>query len=261
MKQFKIITLILLIVYNIPSLSAQISDNPINILSEKLLQNELMANRFIKNFVFIKSNTFRKKTMADMDKSIALFDNNLSYVILHLPDNKKVKEDFMKLQNFWNIYRINVTDFTKENYKSLMAKTFKLRKYIRDLNKNVFERHPQYSKNKKAIELAKLAVENSKKIDGIATAYILKNVLKVNNSDVYFDLDMASVNKNLKKIGKYKQLNTKAKDIIADLKNTAKSIYMLLHKEKVNPKMIYAYDSSFGKKNFKLFKYIIQTIE
>ncbi len=243
------------------STEAQISDNPIGVLSEKLLQNEMISNRFIRDFSFMKINTFKKKTMADMDKSVALFDNNLSYIVLHLPNNNKVKQDFVKLQNFWNIYRLKITDFQSENYRSLITGTNKLRKYMQQLTNDIFDKHPEYSGYKKAIELARLATSNSKKIDAIATVYVLKNALNVSDANNYFDMDMTGFKKNLKKIGKLKGLDTKALEIIEDLKVTLESVKILLQKEKFNPKMMYAYNSTFGKKNYKLFIYIIQTIK
>ena len=260
MKQLHIIILTLLIGLNIHPISAQVSDNPLDVLSEKLLQNELLSNRFLRNFVFIKTNTFKKKSMADMDKSIALFDDNLSYIILHLPYDIKVKEDFLKLQNFWNIYRINISDFEKDNYKSLVNKTRRINKYIEQLNKDIFNKHPDYSKYKKSIEIAQLAVYNGKKTDELVTAYILKYAINFDETG-YFDIDLGTMRKNLKKIGKFKHLNPKAKALIPDLITTLESISRLLEKEKFNPKMIYAYDYSYANKSFKLLKNLIQTTQ
>ncbi len=260
MKPFKIIILIFAINFlSVPAFS-QIPDNPIKELSEKLLQNEMLSYRFFRNFVFIKTNTFKKKTMADMDKGIALFDNNLSYIVLHLPEHHKIQQDFLKLQNFWNIYRLNITNFEKDNYQSLIVKTKKLHKFIHQLNSDILDKHPGYSTNKKPIELAKLAIENSKKTDAIAIVYVLQKGLNFPDAINYFDVDMISYKKNLKKIGKFKALNPKAKSLIDDLKAILESIKILLQKENFNPKMMYAYSNTFGKKNFKLFNYLIQTI-
>ena len=253
MKQLYILIFTLFIGLNVSPVNAQISDNPLNVLSEKLLQNELLSNRFLRNFVFIKTNTFKKKSMADMDKSIALFDDNLSYIILPLPYDIKIKNDFLKLQNFWNIYRINITDFEKDNYKSLVIKTQRLGKYIKQLNKDIFNKHPEYAKYKKRIEIAELAVYNGKKTDEIAYAYVLKNALNFTETG-YFDIDLSTMKKNLKKIGKFKHLDSKAKTLIPDLKTTLESISRLLEKEKFNPKMMYAYDYSYTNKTFKLLK-------
>ena len=260
MKILRIIILSFYISFYTSSTVAQISENPIDILTEKLLQNELIVNRFMRDFVFIKTNTFKKKAMADMDKSIALFDDNLSYIILHLPQSNKIKNNFLKLQNFWNIYRLNVNDFESDNYQSLLKKTRKLRKYIKELNKDIFDKHPDYSKNKKAIELARLAAANGKKIDAIATVYVLKYGLDFPEAVNFFDVDMTGYKKNLKKIRKFKTLPPKTKELVEDLKITLESIKILLQKEKYNPKMMFAYNSSFGKKNFKIFNNIIQTI-
>ena len=261
MRQFQIIILTLFIGFNILPLDAQISDNPLNILSEKLAQNELLSNRFFRDFVFIKTNTFKKKSMADMDKSVALFDDNLTYIILHLPYNRKVKEDFLKLQNFWNIYRINITDFEKDNYESLAEKTHRLKKYIKQLNKDVLDKHPEFSKNQKSIEKAQLILDNGKNTDAIAAVYVLENALNIKDADSYFNFDLKSMKKNLKKIGKSKILNQKTKNLAVDLKTTLESIGILLKKEKFNPKMMYAYNDSYTRKTFKLLRYIIETIK
>ncbi len=258
MKQLQIFILTLIISFNTSNATAQISDNPIDVLSEKLLQNELLTNRFLKNFVFIKTNTFKKKALADMDKSIALFDDNLSYIILHLPYDRKVKEDFLKLQNFWNIYRVNITDFEKDKYKSLVIKTQRFGKYIKQLNKDIFNKHPEYPKYKKRVEIGQLAVYNGKKNDEIAIAYVLKYAINFPELGL-FDIDLGAMRKKLKKIGKFKHLNPKAKALIPDLKTTLESVSHLLEKEKFNPKMIYAYDYSYTNKTFKLLKYLFQT--
>ncbi len=261
MKQFiSLIIILFTVITTLPSI-AQVSDNPFDVLGKKLLQNELLSNHFIRDFVFIKTNTFKKKSMIDMDKSIALFDDNLSYIVLHLPDNNKVKEDFLRLQNFWDIYRIKITDFDNNNYQSILVKTYKIRKFIHQLTNDIFDKHPEYSDYKKSFELAKLAVENSKKIDAIATVYMFKKGLNFSDVENYFDVDLTGIKKNLKKIGKLKGLDTRAKDIIEDLKITLESIKILLQKEKFNPKMMYAYNITFNKKNFKLFNYILQIIK
>ncbi len=258
MKQIYLLIFTIFIGINYSPVNAQISDNPLDVLSEKLLQNELLTNRFLRNFIFIKTNTFKKKSMADMDKSIALFDDNLSYIILHLPYDIKIKNDFLKLQNFWNIYRVNITDFEKDNYRSLVVKTQRLGKYIKQLNKDIFNKHPEYSKFKKRIEIGQLAVHNGKKTDEIAIAYVLKYAINFSELS-FFNIDIGNMRKNLKRIGKFKHLNPKAKALIPDLKTTLESIDRLLEKEKFNPKMMYAYDYSYTNKTFKLLKYLIQT--
>ncbi len=260
MKHLSIFILIVFLSLTPSKISAQISDNPIDVLTQKLLQNELLSNRFIRNFVFIKTNTFKKKAMADMDKSLAKFDDNLSYIILHLPYDKKTKEDFLKLQNLWSIYRLDVTDYNKEHYKKLILKTRKLEKYINALNKDVLIKHPAYGRNKKNISLAELAVQNGKDIDKIAAAYVLQNGLNFPDAFNYFEINSGDFNKNLKKIGKFKKLAGKTHDLILDLKTNLASIITLKDKGKYNPKMMYAYVNSYSKKTFKLLDIIIKTI-
>ncbi len=240
---------------------AQISDNPLDVLTQKLYENELLSNRFIKNFVFIKTNTFKKKSMIDMDRSLAKFDDNLSYIILHLPYDRKVKDDFLKLQNLWNIYRLKITDYDKENYKSLILKTRKLEKYLKELNKVILEKHPAASANKKSINMAHLVVSNGSTIDKIAAAYVLKYGLNLPDAFDRFEIDKGALHKNLKKLGKFKPIAKDIKPLLADLKTTQESILQLVHKEKYNPKMMHAYDNAYTKKAFKLLGIIIKTIK
>ncbi len=260
MKKQYILMLVLFMGLYTQNINAQISDNPIDVLVEKLYQNELLSNRFLRNFAFIKTNTFKKKTMLDMDKSLAKFDDNLSYIILHLPYDRKVKEDFLKLQNFWNIYRLNVTDYESERYHSLILKTRKLEMLIKQLNKAILDKHPAYSRNKKQIYLASLAVDNAKNIDKLAAAYVFKNGL--NYPQVYDELEIntSDLKKNLKKIGKYEALKGKADSLLFDLKSTINAINDLINKGQYKPKMMYAYTNAYTKITFKLLDIILKTI-
>jgi hypothetical protein len=195
-----------------------------------------------------------------MDKSLAMFDDNLSYIILHLPFDRKVKEDFLKLQNFWSIYRLDITNYDNEKYKSLAVKTRKLQHLIYQLNKDILNKHDGYSKNKKAITLISLAVDNNKNIDKLAAAYNFKYGLKhpeVLESMIFTQDDLK---RNLKKIKKYKVLKGTADDLLADLNNTVDAINSLLQKGKYNPKMMYAYVNFYSKKTFKLIDMIIKTM-
>ncbi len=261
MKKIYVLILVILLSFNNFKSHAQISDNPVSVLTQKIYENEMLSYRFLRNFVFIKTNTFKKKTMIDMDRSLAKFDDNLSYIILHLPYNIKVKEDFLKLQNLWNIYRLNITDYEKENYKSLIYKTRKLEKYLKELNKDILDKHPGYSPNSKNIDIAHLIVENGKTIDKIAAAYILKLGLNFPEAFNYFEIDEGDLNKNLKKIGKYKPIAKEVKDLLVDLKSTQESVFQLVKKEKYNPKMMYAYDNAYTKKAFKVLTIIIKNIK
>ncbi len=237
---------------------AQVNDNPIEVLSEKLYQNEMLSNRFFRNFVFIKTNTFKKKVLADMDKSLAKFDDNLSYVILHLPQNKDIKENYIKLQNYWNVYRINITNYDAKNYKSLIGKTQKLNKLISSLITSILRKHPQYGSHKKMIEMAQYNTENTKTVDNIAIAYILKNGLEMNEAFDYFDIDFGSLKKGLKKLGKNKNITALAPDLVNDLKTNLETIQSLLEKENYNPKMMYSNINNYSKKSFKLLDIILK---
>jgi len=245
---------------NFPVFS-QVNENPIEILSEKLFQNEMLSNRFFRNFVFIKTNTFKKKVMTDMDKSLAKFDNNLSYIILHLPYDKKVKEDYIKFQNFWNIYRINITNYDNKNYESLINKSKKLNKLISTLTTNILRKHKHYNNHKKMIEMTQYATENVKTIDNIAIAYVLKNGLNVDDAFDYFNIDYGSVKKGLKKIGKNKTITNVAPDLITDLKTNLQSIQSLTEKKEYAPKMMFSNVNNYSKKSFKLLDIILKNIK
>lgn len=257
----KKLLLYLFIIGSLWSTHAQINDNPINLLSEKILQNELLTNRFLRDFVFIKTNIFKKKILVDMDKSLAKFDDNLSYLILHLPQNSETKEDFIKLKNLWNIYRITITNYDKKNYKNLILKTRKLNKLFIKLKKDILSAHKDYDANKKLLELAGYAVENEKMMSGLATAYVLKGGLDMPEAFDYFEKDFGLMQKHLKKIGKNKALQASTADLITDLKNDLKSVQALLEKENYNPKIMFSNVNSYSKKSFKLLSIILQNIK
>jgi hypothetical protein len=257
----KKILLYVFIIGSLWSTRAQINDNPINVLTEKIMQNELLVNRFLRDFVFIKTNTFKKKVLIDMDKSLAKFDDNLSYLILHLPQNSESKDDFIKLQNLWNVYRIAITNYEKKNYKSLIIKTKKLNRQLKKLKKDVLINHKDYSKNKKFLELADYVADNEKMINGLATAYVLKGGLETPEAFDYFDTNFGFMEKHLKKLGKNKVLATSSASLINDLKNDLKSIKALSEKETFNPKMMYSNVNSYSKKSFKLLSNILQLIK
>ncbi len=260
MKKLYISLLVLLFGLSAQNIQAQISENPLDILVEKLYQNELLSNRFLRNFAFIKTNTFKKKSMIDMDKSVAKFDDNLSYIILHLPYDRKVKEDFLKLQNFWNIYRLDITDYESERYHSLISKTRKLEKLIVELNKTILDKHPAYSHNKKSIYMASLAVDNVKNVDKAAAVYVFKNGLHYPQITNELEINTGELKKNLKKISKFKALKGTADSLLFDLSSTADAINDLLNKGKYNPKMMYAYTNTYSKMTFKLLNLILKTI-
>jgi len=260
MKQFYVLLFMIILGFNYHTSTAQITDNPIDKLVEKIYQNDLLSTRFLRNFAFIKTNTFKKKAMLDMDKSIAMFDNNLSYIILHLPDNNKVKDDFLKLQNFWNIYRLDVTNYESEKYKSLSNKTIKFQQLINQLKKDVINKHNSYSRNKKAITIIDLAVKNNNNIDKLIISNLFKSGL--NQPEVIKPMNFTSndLKRNLKKIKKNKALKGKADDLILDLNNSVDAINSLLEKDKYKPKTMHAYVNFYSKKTFKLLEMIMNTI-
>ena len=240
---------------------AQVNDNPINELSLRLFQNEMLTHRFLKNFVFIQTNTFKKKTLVDMDKSLARFDDNLNYIVLHVPEKKEIQDDFMGLQEFWNVYRLFITDYENKNYKALVEKSKKFEKLTHKLTMNLLQEHPDYSANKKSINLALYDVENIKMLDKIATAYIMKGGLHVAKAYTYFNNDFDMIKKYLKKIAKYKKIAKFVAEDIEDLYTTLHSIETLYYDENYSPKIMYSQANAFTKKSYKILNIITNNIK
>jgi len=251
---------LLLLIFTISLLShkahSQVDENPIEKIAYKVLQNEMFSNRFLKNFVFIKTNFFKKKALSDMDKSIAKFDDNLSFIILHLPYDKEVKEAYIKLQNYWNIYRIALTNYENENYESLIIKTKKFNKLLANLSKSVIHKHHQYEKKKKLFEKIPYLVNSVKMVDNFAIAYVLKNSLELENAYNYFDLSFSDGKKYLKKLGKDKAKGNIYISIISDLNMSLDGIKNIFEKNSYSPKMMYSESNNFSKLAFKLLDHL-----
>jgi len=242
------------------STQAQIDDNPVRELAKRLTQNEMLSQRFFRDFVFIKTNNFKKKALTDMDKSLARFADNMNYIAAHLPeDNNELKEDFNKLNNFWNVYRIVITDYDNNRYKILIRKTKRFEELVHKLSMDMIETHKDYSKHKKAINTAFLDADNIKAIDKTAATYILKNNLKIPESDL-FSIDFDAIEKRLKKIGKYKPVIPQTQEYIEDLYNTLETIKKTYQKEDYNPKLMFSFVSGFSKKSYKVLDIIINSI-
>ena len=252
--------LLLLSLFYFATVQAQTNENPIGELSTRLLQNEMLTQRFIRDFVFIKTNTFKKKALLDMDKSLARFDDNMNYFALHLPDgNRELHEDYTKLKSFWNLYRLEITDYENNRYDKLIRKTKQFDKLMNEFLTDLLPLHKDYSKNKKSINTGLLDVENMKAIDNIATSYILKNTH--GDGDNFFNIDFDAIRKRLKKIGKNKQISGDAREYLLDLNNMLDIIESTYKKKNYNPKMMFSNVSGFSKKSYKVLNLILQTIK
>jgi len=257
----KKILFLLIILYSYSNLNAQLNNNPFDKLSQSLFENEMLSNRFLRNFTLIKTNSYKKRALRDMDQSLAKFDDNLSYIILHLPDNHNVKEDFMKLQNLWNVYRIQVTDYDKNNYKSLIRKTLKLDQLTNSLKIKILDLQNANSINSNTIKTINYMIENAKKTDQLLTMYVLQGGLKFTDASSYYDVDFSDLYKKIKKISKYKYKTTDTNEILIDLNNSIKMMESLIAKKGYNPKMLFSDVNNYSKKSFLLFKKFMNTIK
>ncbi len=235
---------------------AQIDENPINTLVNNLAQNDMLTKRFYRNYLFVKSNIFKENSIRDTDRSIALFDNNLTALSLFLPDNKDVEENYIKLQNYWNVYRLKVTDYERNNYGVLARNTDKFVELYDDFNKSTLKLHPQYGQYKKTIEKVNRIVENEKLLENIAINYVLTRGLKQKEAANFFSKDMGAVKSNLKKLGKDKKLQPELKDLLLDMQETTKNIESLLTRASYHPKLMYSYIKNVSNKSFQFVKLI-----
>jgi len=250
-------SLIILLVFS-NSIIAQEDENPIRELSKRLYENEMLANRFLRDFSLAKSKVFKAKIMKDFDQSLARFDDNISYVSMHLPEDKNVRNKFMKLQGQWNIFRMAILDISRNNYKKLVNSTLMMEKECKTMREDILKKHPKYSDNKKVFKYIDYVVDNSKKVDLIITNYILKNQLGFPEIDNAIKVDFSAVKKNLKKLSKDKQLQQKSN--LKDLYNSLEMIENTFNK-KDSPKLLYSNTKYFSKKNYLLFYDLIQQLQ
>lgn len=232
-------------------LSAQINENPVNELVQNLAQNEMLTKRFYRNYLFVKSNVFKEKTIKDTDRSIALFDENLTALSLYLPDSKKVEDNYLKLHNYWNVYRLKVTDYENENYGMLARNTDKFVKLYEDFKTSLLKSHPDYSSYKKTLSKVNKIVENENLLENAAIDYLLKRGLNQPEAAQFFSVDMGTVKSNLKKLAKDKKLDPELKTTVIDMMEITKNIESLLSRESYHPKLMYSYIKNISNKSFQ----------
>jgi len=256
----KILLLILFVWVLLPiNVNAQIDDNPIDKMAKALYQNEMLSYRFLRDFSFIKTNTFKQKALIDMDKSLAKFDENLSYIVINLPEDKDVKEDFVKLQNYWNRYRISITNYKQKNYEVLLKKTAQIKNLIAKLTEDLLLKMRTYDQNKKTLSYLKRLTVNQKDADKLAISYMFYKGLKLGDKDNFYDIDLSDSHKKLKKIAK-KNKNISV-SILADLHANITMINGIFNREGYHPKMFYANLNNYSRKNYQLFKALIQQLK
>ena len=259
MKINRIILWIFVLVFTTAG-RAQLNDDPFDELSKRMLQNEMLTQRLLRNFVFIKTNTFKAKALKDMDKSLARFDDNMEYFAMHLPeDNDDVEKDFDKLNNFWSLYRLSITDYEKNNYDKLIRKTERFAELMDKFFNAFLPSHDEYHLYKKTVNIALLDVQNIRDVDKIATSYILQNSDDNYKEELNFDFN--TINKNLKKIAKYKKTAALTREYVDDLFNSLKMIKATYNQETYNPKMMFSNVAGFSKKSYKILDILLNTIK
>ena len=236
--------------------NAQINENPINELTKNLAQNDMLTKRFYRNYLFVKSNIFKDKTVKDTDKAIALFDENLSAVSLYLPKIKKVEDNYLKLHNYWNVYRLKVTDYERKNYGMLARNTHKFSKLYNDFESNLIKHHPDYSSYKKTLSKVNKVVENENLLENITINYLLTRGLDQSEMAHFFPVDMSTVRSNLKKLAKDKKLAPELKENVADMIEITKNIESLLSRDSYHPKLMYSYIKNISNKSFQFIQNI-----
>ena len=248
----------ILIVFSFASF-AQEDENPIGELSKRLYENEMLANHFLRDFVLAKSQVFKSKVMVDFDKSLARFDDNISYISMHLPKDKKIRDKYMSLQGQWNVYRMAIIDLSRDNYKKFVNSTLMMEKECRSMREDILSKHPKYGDNKKVFKYIDYVVDNTKKIDEVIINYVLKNQLNFPEIDKAIKIDFSHIRKNLKKLSKDKNLQGKTN--LTDLNNSLNMVENIYKNKNDSPKLLYSNTKYFSKKSYLLFYELISQLK
>ena len=238
---------------------AQEDENPIGELSKRLYENEMLANHFLRDFVLAKSQVFKSKVMVDFDKSLARFDDNIGYISMHLPKDKKIRDKYMSLQGQWNVYRMAIIDLSRNNYKKFVNSTLMMEKECKTMREDILSKNPKYSDNKKVFKYIDYVVDNTKRNDEIIINYILKNQLNFPEIDKALKIDFSHIRKNIKKLSKDKSLQQKG--IINDLINSLSMIENIYNNKNDSPKLLYTNTKYFSKKSYLLFYELIRQLK
>ncbi len=259
MKKTIFLLLIVFLTLNAGNVQAQIEEHPINEIAKKMAENEMFSLRFLRNFLYIKNNVFKQKAIKDMDLSIAKFDDNLNQLTLILPQDKKVEENYLKLQNFWNIYRLKITNYEDKNIEAIVNKTVRFRKLLFEFQQELIKTVPAYGDYKKNLKKIKKLAENEMEVEKIAIVYVLERGMGLEKiAKDYFDTNLGNVRNHLRKILKDKKLASELKEIYMDMSETVKNIEVLLNREAYQPKLMFSYIQTFSNKSFKLLDFLTQ---
>ncbi len=239
------------------SMIAQQDKVKFNILAKSLFENEMLTYRFYKDYLLIKANINKKKAFADLDKSMARFDDNLSNVSAYLI-KKGYEIDLQELQNYWNLHRMTLLDFEDGNYNLQVSKLQNLDKLMTKLIDKVIKNVDLFDENDDIIKILKMTTQNIRQSDKIIIKYLLDKKFHQKVSEE-IDVDLSRVKKNLKKIAKYNkhQFSSKIEDLVLNIN----SVETLLADDTFHPKVIMSNISIFSRKNYLIFLNLINSLK
>jgi len=239
------------------SMIAQQDKVKFNTLAKSLFENEMLTYRFYKDYLLIKANINKKKAFADLDKSMARFDDNLSNVSAYLIE-KGYEIDLQELQNYWNLHRMTLLDFEDGNYNLQVSKLQNLDKLMIKLIEKVIKDEDLFDENSAGIKIIKLTTQNIRQSNKILIKYLLDKKFHQEVAEE-IDVDVSRIRKNLKKIGKFNSHRFASK--ISDLATNIDSIELLLDDNTFHPKMIMSNISIFSRKNYLIFSKLINSLK
>ena len=228
-----------------------------NMLTKSLLENKMLIYRFYKDYLLVKANINKKKAFADLDRSMARYDDNLSVISAYI-SYKKYDIDLEKLLNYWSLHRMSLLDFENENYNLQVSKLVNLDKISTRLIEKVIKEEDLFDDNSDAIKVLKLLTQNIRQSNKVMIKYLLDEKFHQEIADK-IEVDLSKMKKNLIKIGKYndRQFSSKVQDLITNID----SIESLIDDKTFHPKMIISNISIFNKKNYLIFSNLINILK
>ncbi len=241
-------------------ITAQIEEHPVNEIVQKMAENEMFSLRFLRDFLFIKNNVFKQKAIKDMDMSLAKFDDNLNQLTMILPKDKKIEKSYLKLQNYWNIYRLKITKYDNKNIENLVERTLKFQKLLNEFQDELVKTVPGYDDYKKQMKKIKKVAFDETEMEKIGIVYVLKNGMNLEKiAKEYFDTDLKSIRNHLRKLLKNKKIAKELKEnFYSDMSETVRNIEVLLNRKAYQPKLMFSYLQTYSNKSFKLLAYLSQ---
>jgi hypothetical protein len=192
---------------------SQIDETKTDMLVKYTFENEIISSRFLKDYFSIVKNINKKSNLSDLDKSVALYDNNLMYIGDFVSFHPDLKKYYDELENYWNLYRISLFDFENNDYKTVLSKNENLQKLQLALKNKIFEKQPISKKKKHTLEKILKIKDNVKELTIAYVKYILTENNKKPIKSNLLDYDLSKVEKNIKKLSKNKDTQNEMKDL------------------------------------------------